>query len=113
MGRGVVILWDPCGLCGNVGDVDLYPAGYRCARHAPAAVAGRTIPTPVPLDDQARPPVVRDYGQATDDPLGRTVTRDTSGRVFGDRLPRRSCPRCCDNGDRSPVRGHPGPHNLD
>jgi len=36
-----------CQLCGDP-DSRLYPAGQRCDRHSPAAIAGRTVPTPDP-----------------------------------------------------------------
>lgn len=73
----------PCGYfegggrCGVLSELR-YVQGFRCVRHAPAVVAGRTEPTPDParsvegmrgngrrFSDPSR------YGAATTDPLGR------------------------------------------
>lgn len=73
-----------CGLyeggdhCGALGE-RRYMNGWRCPRHTPAALAGRTETTPDPAYGAAAlrvredwtPKRDREYGTATTDPLGR------------------------------------------
>ena len=65
----------PVDVCGRAG-VRSYLTGNRCPHHTPAALAGRTPPTPGTLPPSATRPA-REYGTATTDPLGRTLPGTT------------------------------------
>lgn len=105
------------GVCGDR-PAKRYLPGRRCRPHAPGATdlacehgtswldsCGKcdgTAPKVPPLP--SRPRVQREYGGASHDPLGRTITTDDSGKRFADRLPRRPCPTCA----RPRAKGHKG-----
>lgn len=111
------ISWIPCAICGTFVDVKLYPAGHRCPLHTPAAGHGHPEPPePDPkrtidaLRARPRADRTRNYGTATDDPLGRTVEYAADGRRLS--IPKYPCPDCADNGPRTPIAGHKGDHRL-
>lgn len=109
------------GLCGGT-PTHRYMASVACRFCAPGATAdacqhgvawaercGRCegdppAPSTVPSPSTTR--TAHQYGLRTDDPLGRTITRNDSGQRFDDRLPRYPCPGC----SRPRARGHKGEH---
>lgn len=83
--------------CGETLGTVRYLVGYRCPAHAPAALAGRVVPTPDPAmtaDGLAGRLVTRaqpvEYGTATTDPLGRTVP----GHSKNGFIPSHQCTAC-------------------
>lgn len=114
---------DALGPCGAT-PTKVYGTGVRCRADAPGATldacqhgtpwtdrCGRCEGEP-PAPSQRRSPSEgrepHPYGLRTDDPLGRTITRNDAGKPFDDRMPRRACPDCA----RPRAKGHKGDHTT-
>lgn len=94
-------------VCGSTDDVDRYLPGLRCRPHSPRVISGTPEPTPPGWPEQLRPRPARQYGTATDDPLGRVVFPDSkTGKIKPYTIPSHPCPEGCNR-----PKGHKLPHD--